>query len=448
MPELGIANKEQSTSYEPLSEEDFIKLLNGTGNHEIKLLTTAILASSHDEWFSRTKLHTELMRIQGVPVAWEINRLTPSNYCDHSLGPIGAVVIDEIQGKRGLIHSFKASEFGRTYGLALAGTLLEWSLENPQLSLQTVLGSTASRGQVRSPEVRYMILSELATNPNEEISFVDVKKELGLSSYSYNNIANHLREMANQGLIDQKSNLDEYNPIFTIEKPSYQHWYRELPDTSITTRAIYTGLQELFKSGTAEASLYEIVEACSGAMPEVDIQQIYYKLVKTAAKNSTSLPAIRLTDRNGAPVKKTTVRLNDETAPVILDLLERFEELKEGKALNRLGDKALTILANPTKCYILFDKAKQTSVRYAASQETREDTYQRIINVVRELGHISSAEIRVELKNRGHNMNLLSVRAAAGELATEGRLIATQARRKSTHLKKLNLYSVPERADL
>lgn len=432
---------ELEQSVEHLSDEQFRKLLNGVANHEAKLLTTAVLATHPDRWFSRTALLSEMLRIQGDNPAWAMNKLVPSNYCDQSLGPIGAVVIDEIEGKRGPVHSFKISSFGRDYGLALAGGLLDWSLAYPELSLQKVLGGTQSSGEVRPPTVRWRILSELVTSPADEISFTDMKQSTGIENYSYNNLINHLREMAELDLLQVHSKLDEFNPIYSISSPKSRY---NLKETSTTNQAIYGGMQLLHDRGIREVTLHDLVEASIASTPNADMQQVYYRLVKGTREKTQSLPGLVITDRNGAPIKTTTVKLNEAAVEPVSDLLEQLEEVRDGKNFGALHEKAKAILSDPDKCSALLEKAKTASVRYAAKQEAREDTYQRIINILRESNSLSAAEVRDELKNRGDEMHLRSVMVALGELARTGRLQATKVRRDPTRLIKVNKYSVPD----
>src|SRR5688572_9235326 len=105
MPE----SNEHPPRREHLEEEKLFQLIDGIGNIEAKLLTTALITLQPHAYFTRTILARELVGRQGQHVQWKPSDRVGMGYCQKSLEPIGAVVKSTVKGRTGPIDAFKAS---------------------------------------------------------------------------------------------------------------------------------------------------------------------------------------------------------------------------------------------------------------------------------------------------------------------------------------------------
>jgi hypothetical protein len=442
MAEVHLA--EASEVHEALTEEGFNRLLNGVGNHEAKLLTTAVIGSQPERWFTRNGLHSELIGCQGNNVAWRVSSTLPGNYCDYSLEPIGAVVASKIEGKRGPVHAFHSTEFGETWGLAFAGGLLDWSLRHPDVSLQKLLGNTNSATGVRSPETRLQLFTELLTNPDNEVSFTDVTRSISDDRFSLPNINKHFHDLESLGIVSITTTMQDFNPVLEVSDPTYRHLSISLEEASIGTRTVYKAIEQLYGTEEKEVTLERLLELCQEIEPDVDIQPIYRQLVKATSDKSFRYPGLTLTDRNGAPIKRNSVKIEPANVEAIEDLLQTLENLQNPQSRQAFIDKANNILSNSDACSALMEKAQRFSAVYAGSVEGFEVTNQRLINIIRELGSVTALEVRDELSNRGRSLNRATVMRLLGNLAHEGKISAVEEQLDPRKRNKIKRYSVPE----
>ena len=118
-------------SAEQFSERQFYDFLNGSANHELKLLTGGVILAHPDVAFSAPALRRTLWDRQGdESPAWKFQASIPGSYCEQSLEPSGAIVKMQIQGEQGKsVTIYQAEPTNRKARLACTGALLGWSLE-------------------------------------------------------------------------------------------------------------------------------------------------------------------------------------------------------------------------------------------------------------------------------------------------------------------------------
>ncbi len=441
---MPVSEVHLAEAHEALTEEGFNRLLNGVGNHEAKLLTTALIGSQPERWFTRNGLHSELIGCQGGNVAWRVSSTLPRNYCDDSLEPIGAVVASEIEGKRGPVHAFHSTEFGKTWGLAFAGGLLDWSLRYPDVSLQKLFGKTNSATAVRSPETRLQLFTELLTNPDSEVSFTDVTRSISDNRFSLPNINRHFHDLERLGIVSITTTMQDFNPILEVSDPTYRHLSISLEETSIGTRTVYKAIERLYITEEKEVTLERVLELCQEIEPGVDIQPIYRQLVKATSDKSFRYPGLTLTDRNGAPIKRNSVKIEPAHVEAIEGLLQTLDSLQNPQNSQAFIDKANDILSNPNACSTLMEKAQRFSAVYAGSVEGSEVTNQRLISIIRELGSVTALEVRDELSKRGRDLNRQTVMRLLGSLAQTGKISAFEEQLDPRKRNKIKRYSMPE----
>lgn len=182
--------------------EDF---LSAFGNNELKALTLIAMADGnlYDDFSLRRKL------------GWTGNRGRFTGYCTHSLAPIGLVVKEAIDSGSYTPWGYRITDFGSGKGVPLAGALLKWSLDHPQLSLYQMFGSTSSHvfkdgngeseEKKRSAQTRLKIFWELSTVSNNTTTLAYLTTSL--NEYP-TLIAQHIENLDRLGVVT----LDSIKP--------------------------------------------------------------------------------------------------------------------------------------------------------------------------------------------------------------------------------------------
>lgn len=134
-------------------------------------------------------------------------------YCRTTLFPIGMVAREEITRDEGdsISVGYSLTDAGRKYGLPIAAFSLRYAVDN-DLSLFTILGSTASSGEVRSPIVRARIIKALADKDLSEIELkrLSLPHRASFRAISCSSIViNHIIPLQEAGLIDFISESDD-----------------------------------------------------------------------------------------------------------------------------------------------------------------------------------------------------------------------------------------------
>src|SRR5581483_11550407 len=121
----------------------------------------------------------------------------------------------KVQSRKEPVTAYRSSELGEQWGLAFTGVLLDWTLRYPDISLQQLLGVTASSGASRSPETRYRIYQELITHPGGELSQAEISHDIGNGGRDAVNQT--LYDLKDLGILEIDSRLSYYNPLFQFE---------------------------------------------------------------------------------------------------------------------------------------------------------------------------------------------------------------------------------------
>ncbi len=197
----------EAVAAEAFSEQAFYTFLNYVGNHELKLLTGAIILTNPDTPHSATTLCQGLIDGQGKEeaLAWNIKPPTPKKYCERSFIPSDFVTATEVEGKRGkLVPAYQADPTNLDAKLATIGTLFGWSLEHLDWSLQQTLGVTNAREQIRTPEMRHRMYTELPSDP-----MADMYASFAARGPAYlESLELQITRMRELGLVTVKNTLD------------------------------------------------------------------------------------------------------------------------------------------------------------------------------------------------------------------------------------------------
>lgn len=439
MPEL---DHELSKRPERMPVEVFYDLLNGVGNHEAKLLVTAIIASHPDYWFTATKLKNELTSRQGPHPAWPQLPMTTFLYCKNSLEPIGAVVKGRVAGDYREVDAYKASESGQKYGLALAGELLEWSLEHPEISLQQIFGSTSTSGAVRSPETRFHVLEAILTHPSGTPSEKEIADSLS-DLHSEKGIEQNLNFMKHYGHIEVASTpSDEFDPLVKITRPTSDRNFYEITDAA---KAVRKAINKLYEQGETEVSFSKLYEEAVSANPGVDPTKIRDSVVKGINSTSTLHPELSVVDRGGIVRDKSIVRLAQTSRTALEDLINRLESLADTEDLGLSRQKAVKIIDDPIKVNALMEKARISSPSHRGAVEGgTQDLYDRVLRIASTMGKLSNKDIRDQLKYEGRPLSPGRTGQILRELVSQGQLKALTAEPDAQRKRKITVYELAE----
>lgn len=249
---------------ERISEPDLYEnFVGGVANHEAKLALLARMWLQPDHYFSQNAMWHDLKEAHGEFAGWVPAKPIAFQYCDLSLGPVGCVVKGRVEGRLGPVDAYCLSEEGKDFGVPFAGYLLDWSERYPDISLQQVLGGTASTGKdgLRVPMVRVGILTELATSSTGDLSSKGIKEIADYLETDSERISNNIGDMEQDGLItvDRKEDLEDRTII--IANPDYRHLSRKFSELQPLTRATYAVMQKFWQQGIKEVPVKEFIAA-------------------------------------------------------------------------------------------------------------------------------------------------------------------------------------------
>jgi len=378
----------ETPAAEPFGERQFYDFLNGASNHELKLLTGAVILAYPDIAFSSALLRRALTDGQDDHEVWKIDVSIPRNYCVNSLEPIGAVVKTAIQGEQGTwVTAFEAEPDHREVRLACIGTLLGWSLEYPDMSVQQVFGTTASHSDVRAPEMRYRSYTALLTG-NEGGTVKSMFALLEGKGYpNYANMYTQLIRMQELGIIDLRTT--DQNPEIAMNHASYQTLIRGLEGTFPAARAAYAAIEQFGQAQTTTVN--EIVTTALTIDPTINPVALRAMLIDRVNKKIYSdLEHVQHNPR------RTAVTFAPAAKKPITELRKRLEATRTGDSTGL--QMAEEILEDPEAFRTLVQKARSFSHLVKGKEGGRKLLETQLVNLVTTNKGLSTAELRDALK--------------------------------------------------
>lgn len=362
-----------------IGDEEVGTLLSAFGNHEVKALTLAammpgiIYTRSASEG---TTLSQELRKhLQGKRVAWIIYPYNLFNYCRNSFSHPLTIVAEQAVDSNLAIYGYKITDYGIGTGQALAGHLLEWSL-NHDKSLIEVFGSTFSGGQAkeievgketvefkkRAPITRLKIFRQILASPFLPIRQADLINTIGGTRSS---IEEHLINLDRFGIIDyQSTNADESFAFYRLaeEKPDKEPEPYRLGHGPYPT---LTGqVYNLFISDpNLKASPAEVYQQLIKIYPA-------YKERKQPSMKRTINSILSHLQKQGYLKREgfrqyiqSEISLTEDQRIMLSDLLQIMDRFQSGdrEFWQEGRRKAQDILADPEKFAKLMNKAHNTS---------------------------------------------------------------------------------------
>lgn len=345
----------ETTASSSFGERQFYDLLNHAGNHELKLLTGSVILTNPGTAFSETSLLNTINKSQGEEEpAWKFKSTILRQYCLHSFMPIDLVTQSEITGQRGRqIAGFQAEPTNLEAKLACLGSLLEWSLDHPNTSIQNAFGKTKSSTHVRSPEMRYRIYKVLLT-AGEGIAVPDISRSLGGPRYGgERGTGIQLSRMQELGLLSIKSVIGE-NPEIIITDTGWSNTHT-FENAQPQIQAVFSARKQIGEGQTTTVN--DLVAEALKINPGIDGAALRERIIRSINSPGTGYSGLERID-DPRP-QFTHVSFTPEAKGPITDLHERLETVRGGD--HRQSKAVEKILGDPDAFRTLVAKAKQFS---------------------------------------------------------------------------------------
>ncbi len=426
-----MASSEVTTT-SSFGEQQFYDLLNYAGNHELKLLTGSVILTNPDTAFSAASLLRTINNSQGDgEPAWKFKSTMLRQYCTHSFMPIDLVTETETAGQRGKpVPGYQAQPTDLEAKLGCLGSLLEWSLDHPNTSVQNAFGLTRSSTQVHSPEMRHRIYKTLLTT-GEGITMLDISRLLEGPSYGgEQGTSIQLRRMQELGLLSIKSVIGE-NPEVVINDTRWSSSHR-FEDAQPQLRAVISACKQIGQGQTTTVN--DIVAEALKIDSGIDGAALRSRIMASINRPGTGYSWLERVDDRSPQL--TYVSFAPEAKGPITDLHERLETVEAGDY--RKSKAVGKILGDSDAFSVLVAKAKRFSPR----------TYPRtagklleaeLASIVTTTVGMTAKEVREALiAEHNRDISMSTVVAALRKMADNGK-IAREERVTAQHSTKVDV---------
>jgi hypothetical protein len=430
---------------ELMQEEVVFNYLNGAGNHEAKNLLASLVLANPERTFKSSQAANDMNARQSGSVEWEMRSIDIAQYFDRSLEPIGAVVRRQVIGRAGkIVDAWQASTEDVEVKLALSGATSVWGLRWPDVSVQPLLGATASPTEARAPQVRMQIYKALLTSKADVSANELVISTFG-SEYAHATGAHEtLRTLGKVGILAYHSKKQGYNPIVRIENAKYASNGLKLEHTTPETQALFKALQRLGEG--MEIAINDLVDVAQSIDPSINANKLRRNLGPVGNPDSLvrHFPGLNLIDAKGIQSRETTrVSLGEDVRKPIEDLVATIEDVSVGRNPGVHIDRAKKILANSDEFGMLMAKARRFSPQVRGQQEKAVIDAQ-LLGIVRTLGQVSILEVRQALiDDFGRELGPARIRARLDLLRKRG-LVGKTEQPIDRHMKRPIAHYYPQ----
>ncbi|MDO8621385.1 MAG: ArsR family transcriptional regulator [Candidatus Levybacteria bacterium] len=340
-----------------LSEKEVYSFISAFGNNEAKALL--FTAMKDGKPYTKSALHTRMVKIQGDNPSWIQNKGNAFQYCEDTLVPIG--VIKKVVNL-GLPTRVVIEKYGKEKGVPFAGALLEWSLNHPDVSLYQVFGQTASKylkkeskeEKKRSVETRLRILEALIGN-NKILSQSELANLLRENPHL---VAHHLDSLSESGIIT-KISMEAGKPYSkykltnrSVEQPESYREYKTL------TGQVFEIIREHGRFFTVDEVTQTIIDKYSYTGDKESLKPTIGGILSHFVRKGY---AVHKKFKRGfqseiSPLSET----QKEAIDSLLHIINGFR-LGEAEITNRGRESADRIISNPELVSRLMQKAKDNS---------------------------------------------------------------------------------------
>ena len=422
----------------PFPENERLTLLAYAGNHEAKLAFAAIIGTERQPRTIR-HWHKRMMTMQGEPPVWPMGDRTIKTYLNLSFIPGG--IVQEATPEGMVVPRYKIRDELTQNTLALAGTLMEWSLDpdNENISIQTLLGRTGTAGLRRAPEIRYRIYTHLLEEPN--VSLADLSSALDITDYDPSSVHENVRTLGRLGILTVNSRVKRNNTSMQVlpAVTTYEHEKAHgeialVPESDLIVRAL-ARLYSMAAETPVMTDMDNLLLMCKTLDPDTDLSNIRRRITAQVSQNRSRFwRAVR--EKDYQPDKKVAVSIESAYKRPLADLCDRIAGLARPKARDHYATVAGTLVADSSAMYRLMEKALRfSSTTHAA--EVRGDTAlpQKVLDAVRILGTANAEQVVAHLHGAGGRTEITSVSAILRDFAQK-EVLASEMRRSSPDKKR------------
>ncbi|HKR81854.1 MAG TPA: hypothetical protein VJR27_02545 [Candidatus Saccharimonadales bacterium] len=432
---------EANIPHRVLSNREVGTLLDYVGNHEGKTAVAAIMLSEPSTQFNATDLQNAVYDSQDEDDGWVPKRPIFGNYCTRSLVPSGIVV------QEGEWYQAEASP-ALPQRLAFCGSILGWSLEFPEISVQKVFGQSASAHSRRAPALRYEIFKYIANNPDTELSYGDVWHGMGQPEHFTRGVMNrNIGVLALQGLLEAHV-LDVATDVrVQIVDPTFRQGRVPFQELEAETRNTYKAINTLWESGQRVMGFDDLYQQIIALDPQSDPAKVRH-LWCAMSDGALNFPGLKRVERAIQDRKKlSVVRLGADHAEAITALLDRLQVLQtEPESIAEVAASAIAICNDRAAMTTIFAKAKHFSACRAIQEEHPERTKVRILELLGETGPLSTKDIAQKLQPERRSLDLSVVRRFINNLVAQGKVVREDIPMSTAATRVVRTYRLPPEA--
>jgi len=426
--------------------EHFDALLTGMANHESKFALAAIIAAQPERFFRLRDLDREITRSQGSEPGWVPDPKSITQICNLHLIPARLVRRGEFTTERGPMPIFFANNEKPqvvAQGFAMSGALLEWSLDFPATSTQS-LGKTRANSAHSTPELRYGIFHSLTGEQQVGAAQPEIVTALG-ARFTEKNVIKNIADLSKSGLLDVRGFDITKDTTLEIINPDFWHTRMYFSDLKSSSRVVYTALQRLWYADKREITFQDLAAEAAIIDPDLDPSVLRSYWRHGASTAAESMPGLKPASRALSERKRTWVTISPAHREAITELVRRLEVIRlDADSWPAYRRTANRILSSPSKMADILAKSKRFSTFANMQVETTQDKDGRILALLETHGTMTAAEIHHELTaNTDSKISLASVYQYLYRLGEDQTIAVEQRRPDPASLRKVLYYSLP-----
>lgn len=423
-----------------LPEAELYPVIDSVGNHPAKMLTLGVLSEQPHVFYSSSNIGTRLRKLQGDNPGWLQQSNNFKKYCEKSLGPIGMLVESKIDGQRGHpVDGYRISQKGLEIGIPAAGALLEWELENPNLSLQKLLGSSNTPGEVeaRMPTARSRVYEELITHPNNEASFSDIMTN---TRETFSRVETIINELRHAGVISVETKTEPGERTLLLSEPDMEYIFPQIDNVLPETLALYGTAGYLVAKRVSRITGDAFLEEMSSNFPDLDPTVVWKRLI--FARAAGRVACIELEPFSEDVRKKLKINLVEEYDEPVQDYLNRLSKLRHSPSyIEQSRNKVAEIMSEPALVASLMKKAQENS---HCANALSIDTWRQILATKLLDGPQDTFSLHSSVSEDGYNISYTAFRQLIRELNEDGSFDIIVKSRQGRARMPLTVISLPE----
>lgn len=330
-----------------ITSEQFNTLVPVVANDEIRALMVAVVG---------------LREIEGQEPAWWpvdrslcLRRQAALDY-DRITHPTGYSTPRNIGHEGTVTHVL--SRLGKTGGLAIAGAVLDWSLQHPDVSLDTMFGRSNAQTDYQTPIHRFELLEKLLAIGDAGILYTELKDQYPDKPFA--DVAKQLAQGAFAPFVTVGLEAPEFNPQLTITHGQY-HGSKAFEQLTPERQFIYKTMAKLSKQGSVDISLEDFVSKVVYRRRGINPEKVREIVVKATATDDTHMPGLYRAEgeeigHSGRHQQTTRIKIKPEGTDIVSTLLTNVRDATTTPGYEHFRAQAFAIAGNSEDCLKLVDK--------------------------------------------------------------------------------------------